>query len=220
MARETGPACKLCRREGDKLFLKGERCFTQKCAIERRAYPPGEHGYEAQFRRRRPTAYGMQFREKQKLRRIYGVLERQFRRYYQEALRREGMTGTNLLVILETRLDNVVYRLGLASSRAQARQLVTHGHFDVNGRRCNIPSALLTPGDVVSIHAGSRRLPYFAELLGGAEAGDERGGAVGPSTTWLSFDPVDFSGRVTSLPSREEIDLRVNEQLVVEYYNR
>ena len=224
MARETGPVCKLCRREGEKLFLKGDRCFTQKCAIERRAYPPGEHGYEAQFRRRRPTAYGMQFREKQKLRRIYGVLERQFRRYYQEAARREGMAGTNLLVILETRLDNVVYRLGFASSRAQARQLVNHGHFDVNGRRCNIPSALLKPGDAVSIHPSSRRSPYFAELFGGGQDASDGGGSasgVGQmDSAWLSIDPVDISGRVVSLPSREEIDLRVNEQLVVEYYNR
>ena len=151
MARTTGPVCKLCRRESEKLFLKGERCFSPKCAMERRAYPPGEHGYEQQFRRRRPTAYGMQFREKQKVRRIYGLLERQFRRYFAEAERREGMTGTNLLIILESRLDNVVYRLGLASSRAQARQLVSHGHFDVNGRRCDVPSALLRPGDAVSL---------------------------------------------------------------------
>jgi small subunit ribosomal protein S4 len=167
----------------------------------------------------------MQFREKQKLRRIYGVLEKQFRRYYQEADRREGMTGTNLLVILETRLDNVVYRLGFATSRAQARQLVNHGHFDVNGRRCNIPSALLKPGDTVSIHPSSRKTAYFAQLIsGGAESDDGQGATgsgLGPvSGTWLSLDPVDFAGRVVSLPSREEIDLRVNEQLVVEYYNR
>jgi small subunit ribosomal protein S4 len=227
MARETGPACKLCRREGEKLFLKGERCFTQKCAIERRAYPPGEHGYEAQYRRRRPTAYGMQFREKQKLRRIYGVLERQFRRYYKEAVRREGMTGTNLLVLLETRLDNVVYRLGLASSRAQARQMVNHGHFDVNGRRCDIPSALLVPGDVVSVHPSSAPLPYFrqlAESWAGATGAPptHRNASAGaePQSAWLSFDPVDGAGRLVSLPSREQIDLRVNEQLVVEYYSR
>lgn len=229
MARETGPACKLCRREGEKLFLKGERCFTQKCAVERRAYPPGEHGYEAQFRRRRSSAYGVQFREKQKLRRMYGVFERQFRRYYKEAVRREGMTGTNLLVLLETRLDNVVYRLGFASSRAQARQLVNHGHFDVNGRRCNIPSALLSPGDTISIHPSSRRSPYFADLVGelspsdsdrpdGGRSGAGRLGAV--QSAWLSFDPVELAGHVVSLPSREEIDLRVNEQLVVEYYSR
>lgn len=219
MARETGPVCKLCRREGEKLFLKGERCFTQKCAMERRAYPPGEHGYQAQFRRRRPTAYGMQFREKQKLRRIYGVLERQFRRYFEEATRREGMTGTNLLVILETRLDNVVYRLGFASSRAQARQLVTHGHFDVNGRRCSIPSALLEPGDVVSIHPSSRRSGYFADLVASDDASARTGGGQ-TGSAWLSFDPVDLTGQVVSLPSRDEIDLRVNEQLVVEYYSR
>jgi small subunit ribosomal protein S4 len=166
----------------------------------------------------------MQFREKQKLRRIYGVLERQFRRYYKEALRREGMTGTNLLVILETRLDNIVYRLGFASSRAQARQLVNHGHFDVNGRRCNIPSALLRPGDVVSIHPSSRRSPYFEQLTSvdsptGSDA-DVQGGALGAQGTWLTFDPVDLTGTLVSLPSREEIDLRVNEQLVVEFYNR
>jgi small subunit ribosomal protein S4 len=224
MARETGPVCKLCRREGEKLFLKGERCFTQKCAIERRAYPPGEHGYEAQFRRRRPTAYGMQFREKQKLRRIYGVLERQFRRYYKEALRREGMTGTNLLALLETRLDNVVYRLGFAASRAQARQLVNHGHFDVNGRRCDIPSALLVPGDVVSVHPSSRRLPYFQQLAESwAEAPSGAASAArsaGAASAWLSFDFVDGTGRLLGLPSRDQIDLRINEQLVVEYYSR
>jgi small subunit ribosomal protein S4 len=212
MARTIGPMCKLCRREGEKLFLKGERCLTPKCAIERRSYPPGEHGYEQQYRRQRPTAYGMQFREKQKVRRIYGVLEQQFRRYYQEALRREGMTGTNLLIILETRLDNVIYRLGLASSRSQARQLVNHGHFDVNGRRCDISSALLKPGDVLSIHPTSRQSEYFKQV---AEVLTERS-----VPTWLSFDPVDMTGRVVSLPSRDEIDLSVNEQLVVEYYSR
>jgi small subunit ribosomal protein S4 len=212
MARSTEPACKICRREGEKLFLKGERCYTPKCAIERRAYPPGEHGYEQQFRRKRPTAYGTQLREKQKVRRIYGVFEKQFRRYYREALRRPGITGTNLLVILESRLDNVVYRLGLASSRAQARQLVTHGHIDVNGRRCDIPSALLKPGDVVSIHPTSRRSEYFRVL------GEELGEHAVP--TWLSFDAIDMTGRMVEYPSREEIDLTVNEQLVVEYYSR
>jgi small subunit ribosomal protein S4 len=212
MARFTGPVCKQCRREGEKLFLKGERCYTSKCALERRAYPPGQHGYEQQFRRQRPSAYGMQFREKQKVRRIYGVLEKQFRRYYREAVRRDGMTGTNLLAILESRLDNVVYRLGFGSSRAQARQLVSHGHFDVNGQRCDIPAALLKPGDVVSIHSTSQRQEYFKQL---AEALGER--AV---PTWLSFDPVELSGRIQNMPSRQEIDLRVDEQLVVEYYSR
>ncbi len=212
MARYIGPVCKLCRREGEKLFLKGERCYTSKCAIERRAYPPGEHGYEQQFRRTRGSAYAMQFREKQKLRRIYGVLERQFRRYYKEALRRKGMTGTNLLIILESRLDNIVYRLGWAASRNQARQLVNHGHFDVNGRRCNIPSALLKPGDVITVHPTSRRLKHFRNV---AETMSDH-----PVPTWLSFDPVDMSGRVVNYPTREEIDTNVNEQLVVEFYSR
>jgi small subunit ribosomal protein S4 len=216
MARELRPSCKLCRREGEKLFLKGERCYTQKCAIERRAYPPGQHGSDQQFRRRRPTAYGMQFREKQKLRRIYGVLEKQFRRYYEMAVRREGMTGTNLLVILESRLDSVVLRLGWASSRAQARQLINHGHIDVNGRRCDIPSALLKPGDVVTIHPTSRRSTYFQQLIEGW--GQDAETAVVPS--WLSLDLRDITGRMESYPSREELDLRVNEQLVVEYYSR
>ncbi len=212
MARYIGPACKLCRREGAKLFLKGERCFSPKCAMERRAYPPGERGREHMFRRRRATAYAMQLREKQKMRRIYGVLERQFRRYYKEAMRRKGMTGTNLMVILESRLDNVVYRLGLAVSRVQARQLVSHGHFDLNGRRCDIPSALLKPGDVVSIHPTSRSSTYFKDL---AEAGAAK--AVPP---WLSFDPMDMTGRVVEYPARDQIDLALNEQLVVEFYSR
>jgi small subunit ribosomal protein S4 len=216
MARELRPSCKLCRREGEKLFLKGERCFTQKCAVERRAYPPGQHGAQQQYRRRRPTAYGVQFREKQKLRRMYGVLEQQFRRYYEMAVRREGMTGTNLLVILESRLDSVVYRLGLGSSRAQARQLINHGHIDVNGRRCDIPSALLKPGDVVTIHPSSRRSTYFQQLL---EGWGQDGGAVAVPS-WLSLDLRDISGRMENYPSREELDLRVNEQLVVEYYSR
>jgi small subunit ribosomal protein S4 len=212
MARHTGPVCKLCRREGQKLFLKGERCFSTKCALERRAYPPGAHGWDQQFRRRRTSAYGQQLREKQKLRRLYGVLEKQFRRYYREALRRKGITGTNLLVVLESRLDNIVYRLGLASSRAQARQLVSHGHFDVNGRRCNVPSALLREGDVVSVHPSSRQSAYFRDL------GETLAGQAVP--TWLSLDPVDGTGRVLNYPSREDIDLAINEQLVVEYYSR
>lgn len=216
MARDLRPSCKICRREGEKLFLKGERCYTQKCAIERRAYPPGQHGSDQQFRRRRPTAYGMQFREKQKLRRMYGVLEQQFRRYYEMAVRREGMTGTNLLVILESRLDSVVLRLGFATSRAQARQLINHGHMDVNGRRCDIASALLKPGDVVTIHPSSRRSTYFQQLIEGwGQDGD-----TGIVPSWLSLDLRDFSGRMESYPSRNDLDLRVNEQLVVEYYSR
>ena len=212
MARYNGPVCKLCRREGAKLFLKGERCYSPKCALERRSYPPGQHGFEQQFRRRRTSAYGKQLREKQKLRRIYGVLETQFRRYYREALRLPGITGTNLLALLEMRLDNVVYRLGLASSRAQARQLVAHGHLDVNGKRCDIPSALLKEGDVVSIHPSSRDLTYFREVR-------EMLAEHAPPT-WLTLDPIDGSARVENVPLRDDIELTVDEHLVVEYYSR
>lgn len=212
MARYLGPSCKLCRREGEKLFLKGERCYTAKCAFERRAFPPGMHGRESQFRRQRPTDYALQLREKQKARRIYGVLERQFRRYYREALRRKGMTGVNLLIMLESRLDNVVYRLGFASSRAQARQLVQHGHFDLNGRRTNIPSALVKPGDVIRVRGASRKTKYFREIHEQLENH--------PVPEWLSLDVRDLSARVLRLPEREEIDVPINEQLIVEYYSR
>ncbi|MCZ7544020.1 MAG: 30S ribosomal protein S4 [Anaerolineae bacterium] len=213
MARYIGPVCKLCRREGEKLYLKGERCFTPKCAIERRAYPPGQHGHDSQFRRGRASDYSLQLREKQKVRRIYGILERQFRRYYAEALRRPGMTGGNLLGILESRLDNVVYRLGFADSRAQARQLVQHGHFVVNGRRTTIPSMLLRPDDEVSVREESRRRGYFQdirELLANRPAIPE----------WLGLDINTLTGRVVRAPERSDIDLPVNEQLIVEYYSR
>ena len=174
MARYTGPVCKLCRREGEKLFLKGARCLSPKCSVERRAYPPGQHGKDAQFRRGRGSDYALQLREKQKARRVYGILERQFRRYFGEALRRPGLTGSNLLSILETRLDNVVYRLGWADSRNHARQIVQHGHVAVNGRRTNIPSYLVRPGDVITIREGSRKRPVFqrtAGLYGRSSAG-------------------------------------------------
>jgi small subunit ribosomal protein S4 len=180
--------------------------------MERRAYPPGEHGRENMFRRRRQSAYAMQLREKQKVRRMYGVLEKQFRRYYKEAMRRKGMTGTNLMIILESRLDNVIYRLGLATSRAQARQLVTHGHFDVNNTRCNIPSALLKPGDVISIHSTSRKQSYFKEL--------EETIATDAIPPWLSLDMMDMTGRMVEYPSRDQISQEVNESLVVEFYSR
>jgi len=212
MARYTGPVCKLCRREGEKLFLKGERCLTAKCALDRRAYAPGMHGREAQFGRRRPSEYALQLREKQKARRIYGVFERQFRRYFKEAERRKGLTGENLLIILESRLDNVVYRLGFADSRAQARQLVCHGHFNLNGRRADIPSMLVKPGDVISVREGSKKLPYFKERAKELER------KVVPE--WMSLDALSMSGRILNLPSREEIDLPLNEQLIVEYYSR
>ena len=176
MARYTGPVCKLCRREGEKLFLKGQRCFSPKCPFERdRGYPPGEHGRMAQFRRRRLSDYSRQLREKQKAKRIYGVLERQFRRYFREAERRSGLTGDNLLTLLESRLDNVVYRLGFADSRPQARQLVQHGHFVVNGRRTNIPSYIIRPQDAIAVREGSRKRTYFkerAKVLEGAGVPD------------------------------------------------
>ena len=212
MARHIGPVCKQCRREGEKLFLKGERCLTAKCAIDRRAYAPGMHGRESQFRRRRQSEYALQLREKQKARRIYGVLERQFRRYFQEAERRKGLTGANLLTILESRLDNVVYRLGFADSRAQARQLICHGHFNRNGRRADIPSMLVEPGDVISVREQSKELAYFKDRAKELE----RRSVV----DWMSLDAFNMSGRILNLPSREEIDLPLNEQLIVEYYSR
>jgi len=211
MARYTGPACKLCRREGEKLLLKGERCFTPKCAMERRAYAPGMHGRQAQFRRKE-SDYSLQLREKQKARRIYGVLERQFRRYFKEAERRKGLTGVNLLVILESRLDNVVYRLGFADSRVQARQLVRHGHFDVNGRKTNIPSFLVKGGNVIAVRERSKNLAYFRDLSTVMEH------RVVPE--WLSLDIAKMEGRVLSFPAREDIDASLNEQLIVEYYSR
>src|SRR5215213_6037004 len=210
MARYTGPVCKLCRREGMKLFLKAERCLTPKCAIERRNVPPGQQ--QGGGRRRRPTEFAIQWREKQKARRIYGVLEAQFRRHFSEASRRTGSTADNLLQVLETRLDNVVYRLGLGGSRAQARQLVRHGHFALNGRKTNIPSALVKAGDVVSVMEGSREL----ELIRGAvEATGQR-----QIPAWLSFDAPAMSARVNALPGRAEIDTQANEQLIVEFYAR
>jgi len=211
MGRYTGPVCKLCRREGAKLYLKGERCYSDKCAMNRRGYPPGEHGQKVRFRRKE-SDYAQQLREKQRTKRTYGVFERQFRRYYREALRRSGQTGANLLTILESRLDNVVYRLGLADSRPQARQLVRHGHIMLNGRKTNIPSALLRPGDEVSVRSESRRLAYFKER---AEILEEK-----PVSEWLSRDTLTLSGKVMSLPARQEIDLDVKEQLVVEFYSR
>ena len=169
MAKYRGPVCKLCRREGEKLFLKGARCFSPKCAFERRGYPPGQHGKGSQFRRRRDSDFNRQLRAKQKARRTYGIMERQFRRYYEVSLSRRGLTGLNLLQILESRLDNVVFRLGYADSRAQARELVTHGHFVVNGRRTDVPSMLVAQGDVVAVREGSRDKTYFKDLTAMAE---------------------------------------------------
>jgi len=211
MARYRGSVCKLCRREGEKLFLKGERCLTPKCALERRSYAPGMHGRQWQYRRK-PSEHGLQLREKQKARRIYGVLERQFRRHYQEAERRKGLTGANLLQILESRLDNVIYRLGFAQSRAQARQLIRHGHFDVNGRRTNIPSFLVKPGDEITVGERSRKLTYFKALMKGMDH------VTVPD--WMGFDVHTMTGRILRLPSREEIDVPLKEQVIVGYYSR
>lgn len=213
MAKYRGPVCKLCRREGEKLFLKGERCFTPKCAFERRGYAPGQHGKSSQFRRKRESDFNRQLRAKQKARRVYGILERQFRRYYEVSLQRRGLTGLNLLQILESRLDNVVYRLGYADSRPQARLLVTHGHFSVNGRRTDVPSMLVSPGDVISVREGtSRTRTYFRDLPALAETKN-----VLP---WLDRDLKNLSGKVVRLPERSEIDGNLSEQLIVEYYSR
>ncbi len=209
MARYTGPKCRICRREGEKLFLKGDRCFTEKCAMERRPYPPGDHG---QSRRRKQSEYGLQLREKQKTRRIYGVMEKQFHRYYEQAARRKGVTGELLLQYLERRLDNVIYRLGLASSRTEGRQLVRHGHFLVNGRKTDIPSYEVREGDVIDLKQASRQLPRFQEL---AELAAGRG-----LPEWLSMDWENSRGIVTRLPNREDIDISVQEHLIVEMYSR
>lgn len=213
MARYIGPVCKLCRREGEKLFLKGERCFTPKCSVDRRTYAPGMHGKSSAFRHKRESDFNRQLRAKQKARRVYGVLERQFVRYYEEALQRRGLTGLNLLQILETRLDNIVYRMGFATNRAQARLLVTHGHFSVNNRRTDIPSMLVSAGDIISVREGkSRSRKYFKEL---PDLAEDRN-----APAWLSRDARNLTGSVVRLPERAEIDGNLNEQLIVEYYSR
>ena len=209
MAKYTGAVCRMCRREGQKLFLKGDRCYTNKCAIDRRSYAPGMHG---QNRGKKPTEFGIQLREKQKARRIYGVLERQFRGYFDKASRQKGMTGENLLRLLERRLDNVVYRLGFAASRAEARQMVTHGHITVNGKRVGIPSYLVKVGEVISIKETSRDIPRIKEM---AETLKER-----TAPAWLSLDVNTLSGTVINLPSREEIQIPIEEHLIVEKYSR
>jgi small subunit ribosomal protein S4 len=209
MARYIGPVCRLCRREGMKLFLKGERCYTEKCAIEKRNVPPGQHG---RARKSKLVGYGVQLREKQKVKRTYGVLENQFRRYFEAADRQKGITGELLLQMLERRLDNVVYRLGLATSRPQARQLVRHGHFTVNGRKVDIPSYAVRAGDLVGVRQGSGETPAIQHAM------EEVKGRGIPE--WLSFDPASLSGRVASLPTRAQINLPVQEQLIVELYSK
>jgi small subunit ribosomal protein S4 len=206
MARDTGPQCKQCRREGEKLFLKGERCLTDKCGIERRAYPPGENGRG----RIRQSEYLLQLREKQRARRFYGVLEAQFRRYYEKASRQPGITGENLLRMLEMRLDNVVTRLGFAASRRQARQLVRHGHFVVNGRRVDIPSYQVRPDDVITVKGGSKAEPVIRTAT-------EMVASVAP---WLQADYDALNGKILKAPDRAEIDTPVREQLIVELYSK
>ncbi|MDQ6637489.1 MAG: 30S ribosomal protein S4 [Candidatus Dormibacteraeota bacterium] len=207
MANYHGPVCRFCRREGAKLYLKGERCYTPKCAIERRAVPPGQHGMA---RRRKVSDYGVQLRAKQKARRTYGLLERQFRSYFELAERQPGVTGLNLLRHLELRLDNVVYRLGLGASRKQARQLVSHRHFEVNGRTVNVPAYQLKPGDVLKVRAADSAVIAVAR--------DASQARTVPS--WLAFNESDQSGKLLSLPEREEMESGVEEQLIVEFYSR
>ncbi len=212
MARYIGPVCRLCRREGEKLFLKGSRCFTAKCSFERRGFAPGQHGKSGQRGAERVSDYSRQLRAKQKARRVYGVLERQFRGTFESAQRTRGLTGFNLLVLLELRLDNVIYRMGLAENRAQARQLVNHGHFLVNGRRADIPSMILKQGDVITLHESARQTTFFKEL---GDISEKR-----VCATWLDRDLKSLSGRVLRSPERAEIDGNLNEQLIVEYYSR
>jgi len=209
VARYIGPVCRLCRREGIKLFLKGERCYTDKCAIERRSYPPGQHG---QGRGKKATEYSVQLREKQKLRRIYGMLEMPFRRFFALAERQRGVTGENLVTLLERRLDNMVYRMGFSTSRAEARQLVRHGHFLVNQRRVTIPSYLVGPGDAVQVKDASRKVARIKEAV---DLAQRRG-----VPEWLEVDKESFTGKVHALPTRIQISLPVNEQLIVELYSK
>ena len=209
MARYIGPVCRLCRREGMKLFLKGERCYTEKCAIEKRNLPPGQHG---KLRKAKLVGYGLQLREKQKVKRIYGVLEDQFRRYFGMAERSKGVTGENLLQLLERRLDNIVYRLGFANSRSEARQLVTHGHFQVNGRKVDVPSFLVRKGDSVAVREKSRKVARIQEAL---ELAQRRG-----IPEWLEMTAEDFAGKVKAFPTRNDLTMPINEKLVVELYSK
>jgi small subunit ribosomal protein S4 len=208
MARYTGALCRICRREGEKLFLKGDRCYTEKCAIERRKYPPGQHGQGY----RKLSDYGLQLREKQKVRKTYGLVERQFRRYFHEAERSKGITGEMLLQLLESRLDNVAYRMGFTSNRRKARQLISHGHFRVNGKKVNIPSYLVKGGDLVEVDEASRDIPEIIDSLSKVE---HRG-----IPAWVEVDSANFKGKVLHVPSRDEIQLPIQEKLIVELYSK
>ena len=210
MARYIGPVCRQCRREGMKLYLKGERCHTEKCAIEKRNFIPGQHGKD---RAKKIVGYGLQLREKQKVRRVYGVLERQFRLGFDKAALQKGITGENLMQNLERRLDSVIYRMGFGTSRAQARQVVSHGHIDVNGRKCNIPSAMIKVGDVISVRESSKN---NATILAARDAT-----AHAPAPNWIDVDREGLKGRVQSLPKREDlVQIQLNEQLIVELYSK
>ena len=208
MARYTGPVCRLCRREGTKLFLKGERCMTGKCALDRRSTAPGQHGAA----NKKVREYGMQLREKQKTKRYYGVLEKPFANYYAEAERKSGMTGENLLILLERRLDNTVYRMGLANSRKEARQLVLHGHFTLNGKKVTIPSISVKVGDVIAVKDASRDLTVIKALIEGA--------ASKLTPKWLEVNKENATAKVVALPARDDIDFDFNEQLIVELYSK
>ena len=210
MARYIGPVCRQCRREGMKLYLKGERCHSEKCAIEKRNFIPGQHGKD---RAKKIVGYGLQLREKQKVRRVYGVLERQFRITFEKAALQKGITGENLMQNLERRLDSVIFRMGFGTSRAQARQVVSHGHIDVNGRKCNIPSAMVKVGDVISVREGSKA---NATILAARDAT-----AHAPAPNWIDVDREGLKGRVQSLPKREDlVQIQLNEQLIVELYSK
>ena len=206
MAKMVGPDCRQCRREGCKLFLKGERCTSKKCAIERRPVAPGQHGAS----RKRVTEYGTQLREKQKVKKAYGILEKQFRRYYEEAERMKGVTGENMLSLIERRLDNVIYRMGIGASRSECRQIVNHGHITVNGRRVNIPSYIVKPGDVIAVKENKKELEMFKQLKGMK--------IVMPK--WLEFNADTLTGKILALPQREDIDLNIQEHLIIELYSR
>ena len=209
MARYIGPVCRLCRREDMKLFLKGERCYTDKCGYERRSYPPGQHG---QNRRRKRSDYGEQLREKQKVKRIYGIAERQFRGYYYKAVQGKGVSGHTLIQLLERRLDNVAYRMGFASDHAEARQLVRHGHFLINGKKVNIPSYLVKARDVIQVRESSQKIARINEALA---AVDRRG-----VPQWIQLDKENFRGAITQLPAREDVTLPIREQLIIELYSK
>lgn len=210
MGRYTGPVCRLCRREGEKLFLKGKRCYTEKCAIERRGYPPGEHGVGR--RRRRQSEYALQLREKQKVKRIYGVGEQQFRNLFQDAARQPGVTGENLIVGLESRFDNIVYRMGFAPSRKSARQLIRHGHVRLNGETVDIPSRRVDPGQEISLAPSAREMPLVQEAVADRKGRDQ--------LSWLGVDYEGGTGRMLERPSRSDIPLAVQEQLIVELYSK